>query len=260
MGRTTLNYAVRSGGFLLSRDGPELQNSTLPLLGCLDIGFWSRAMDVSLRLIHTVESRVPWTVLGRGGISDGQDTPRSGGQLPGDGEIQFRQAPSDSHAWWSSSVNLQNWGVSNTWPQVLSGSAPLAFPPLMRAGNIVRSFGHGFWSHPTRARPPHLNTDAPLRHVHWLKAVCYCFSCTLLLHFTFLCKWTKRRSKRMESSQGHPCEKLIIKPPGNPQGGSCRSPVKAGWNRTSHSEASAQFWQRGTMTLSSGSDLLGLVI
>lgn len=105
------------------------------------------------------------------------------------------------------SVNLQNWGVSNTWPQVLSGSAPLAFPPLMRAGNIVGSFGHGFWSHPTWARPPHLNTDAPLRHVYWLKAVCYCFSCTLLLHFTFLCKWTKRRSKRMESSQGQPCGK-----------------------------------------------------
>lgn len=30
-----------------------------------------------------------------------------------------------------------------------------------------------------------------------------------------------------------PVGQLIIKPPGNLQGGSCRSPVKAGWSRTS---------------------------
>lgn len=115
VGRTAFNYVVRSGGFLLSRDGPELQNSTLPLLGCLDIGFWSRPTDASLRLIHTVESRVPWTVLGRGDSSDGQDIPRSGGRLPGDGEIQFRQAPSDSHARRSSSSLCESAELRCQW-------------------------------------------------------------------------------------------------------------------------------------------------
>lgn len=167
VGRTALNYAVRSGGFLLSRDGPELQNSTLPLLGCLDIGFWSRPTDVSLVLIHTVESRVPWTGLRRGDSSDGQDIP---GQV---GDFQeMRKFSPDKHPVIHTlgeapphSVNLQNWGVKSTWPQVLSGSAPLAIPAPMRAGNIVGSFGHGFWSHPTWARPPHPNIYAPLRHV-----------------------------------------------------------------------------------------------
>lgn len=55
VGRTAFNYVVRSGGFLLSRDGPELQNSTLPLLGCLDIGFWSRPRCISTTDTHSWE-------------------------------------------------------------------------------------------------------------------------------------------------------------------------------------------------------------
>lgn len=57
-----------------------------------------------------------------------------------------------------------------------------------------------------------------------------------------------------------PMRKLIKKPPGHLQGGSRRARVKAGRSRTSHSEASAQFWWTGTRTLSSGSDPSGLVI
>lgn len=61
----------------------------------------------------------------------------------------------------------------------------------------------------------------------------------------------------MECSQGHSYGKADN---GCPQGGSCGSPVKAGWGKTSHSEASPQFWWTRTVILSSGSNPSGLVI
>lgn len=115
------------------------------------------------------------------------------------------------------SVNLQNWGVSGTWPQILSGSAPLAFPAPTWAGNVVGRFGHGFWSHPTWARSPHANADAPsdtsinLKQSATISPIF--FYCTL----PFYANEPGEEAREWNIPSDIPMGQLIIKPPGNLQ-------------------------------------------